>query len=111
MDFGDVLTVLAVVVGVVFVLGVAVIVFVMVKYRVPPRGVIAMAAALAYLVSPVDVLPEVVLGPLGLIDDGSVIVVVGIWIYKLVQARQILRDAGVGRRGDQPPAARGRKRR
>ena len=41
------------------------------RYRIPPRGPIAMIGTLVYLASPVDVLPEVMLGPLGLLDDAG----------------------------------------
>lgn len=103
MDLTDLLTIVLVVLGVLFLLGVGVIVFVMWRYRVPPRGLAAMVGALVYLASPVDVLPEVVLGPLGLVDDAGVVTVVAIWVYKLVQARSILREAGVRRRDDAKP--------
>jgi hypothetical protein len=66
MDVSDLLTVVLAVLGVVGLLGVAVIGFVMWRYRIPPRGLVAMIGALVYLVSPVDVLPEVMLGPIGL---------------------------------------------
>lgn len=95
VDVSDLVTVVLVVLGGLFLLGVAVIVFVMWRYRVPPRGLAAMVGALVYLASPVDVLPEIVLGPLGLVDDAGVVTVVAVWVYKLVQARRILRDAGV----------------
>lgn len=95
MDVSDLIVAVLIVVGVVFLLGVAVIVYVMWRYRVPPRGLVAMVGALVYLVSPVDVLPEVVLGPLGLVDDAGVITVVAVWVFKLVQARRILREGGV----------------
>jgi uncharacterized membrane protein YkvA (DUF1232 family) len=66
----------------------AVMLFVIFRYRVPLRGIAAMAGALIYLVSPVDVLPEVVLGPIGLIDDVGVVGAVGIFVYRLIQARR-----------------------
>ena len=103
MDVSDLVTIVLVVVGVFFLVGVAVVVFVMWRYRVPPKGLAAMVGALVYLASPVDVLPEIVLGPLGLVDDAGVVAVVGIWVYKLVQARRILREAGVGRRREPRP--------
>jgi uncharacterized membrane protein YkvA (DUF1232 family) len=103
MDVSDLVTIALVVVGVLFLLGVAVIVLVMWRYRVPPKGLVAMVGALVYLASPVDVLPELVLGPLGLLDDAGVVTAVGIWVYKLVQARRILREAGVVRRGKAQP--------
>jgi len=68
----------------------AVSLFVIYRYRVPLRGIAAMAGALVYLVSPVDVLPEVPLGPIGLIDDLGVVGAVGVFVYRLVQARRTL---------------------
>jgi len=103
MDLGDFLVGLVVVLGALVVLGAAVIGLVMWRYQVPLRGVVAMIAALAYLATPVDVLPEVVLGPLGLVDDAGVITGVAFFVWKLVRARRILQDAGVRR-----PARRGR---
>jgi uncharacterized membrane protein YkvA (DUF1232 family) len=58
------------------------------KYRVPLRGIAAMGGALIYLVSPVDVLPEALLGPFGLIDDVGVVGATGIFVYRLIQARR-----------------------
>jgi uncharacterized membrane protein YkvA (DUF1232 family) len=66
----------------------AVSIYVIFKYRVPARGIAAMAAAFVYLISPVDVLPEAVLGPIGLIDDVGVMGAVGIFVYRLIQARR-----------------------
>ena len=63
MDMSDLLTLVLMLLGVLALLGVAVIGFVMWRYRIPPRGLIAMIGALVYLASPVDVLPEVMLGP------------------------------------------------
>jgi uncharacterized membrane protein YkvA (DUF1232 family) len=81
--------------GVLALLVVLAIGFVMWRYRVPPRGVIAMGAAAVYLISPIDVLPEAILGPLGLVDDAGVVVGVVLFVYKLVQARRILSEGGV----------------
>lgn len=72
----------------IFVVLLAVSLFVIFKYRVPLRGIAAMAGALVYLVSPVDVLPEVVLGPIGLVDDLGVMGAVGMFVYRLIQARR-----------------------
>ena len=84
-------------VGVLVALGLAVVGFLMWRYRIPPRGLAAMLGALVYLALPVDVVPEVLLGPLGLVDDTGVVAVVAVWVYKLVKARQKLVDAGVVR--------------
>ena len=45
---------------------VGVIGYVMYRYRIPPRGLIAMGGAAIYLISPIDIAPEMILGPLGL---------------------------------------------
>ena len=77
--------------------------------RIPPRGLVAMGAAALYLISPVDVVPEAIFGPLGLVDDAGVTVAVVLFVYKLVKARRILADGGVdlgrlGRRTDRRDA-------
>jgi uncharacterized membrane protein YkvA (DUF1232 family) len=66
----------------------AVMIFVIFRYRVPLRGIAAMVGALVYLISPVDALPEAVLGPFGLVDDVGVLGAVGIFVYRLIQAQQ-----------------------
>jgi len=91
----DLLRAVLITLGVLVLLGVAVIVFVMWRFKIPPRGLVAMLGALFYLAVPIDVLPEALLGPLGLIDDTGLIAVVGIWVYKLAKARQKLVEGGV----------------
>jgi uncharacterized membrane protein YkvA (DUF1232 family) len=81
--------------------------FVIYRYRVPLRGIAAMAGALVYLVSPVDVAPEAVLGPFGLIDDMGVVGAVGMFVFRLIQAR---RNAGLEADGGPGPASRPRPR-
>ena len=99
MDTSDLLTLVLVLLGVLTLLGVAVIGFVMWRYRIPPRGLIAMLGALVYLASPVDVLPEVMLGPLGLLDDAGAVTAAAVFVYKLVKVKRQLEEAGVkGRR-------------
>ena len=82
-------------VGVVVVLGLALVGFLMWRFKIPPRGLAAMLGALFYLALPVDVVPEALLGPLGLVDDSGVLVVVAVWVYKLTRARQRLVEGGV----------------
>src|SRR5215217_5499433 len=49
--------------------------------------------------SPVDVLPEVMLGPFGLLDDAGAVTAAAVFVYKLVTVKRRLEDAGVkGRR-------------
>jgi uncharacterized membrane protein YkvA (DUF1232 family) len=99
MDMSDLLTLVLVLLGVLALLGAAVIGFVMWRYRIPPRGLIAMIGALVYLASPVDVLPEAMLGPFGLLDDAGAVTAAAVFVYKLVTVKRRLEDAGVkGRR-------------
>jgi uncharacterized membrane protein YkvA (DUF1232 family) len=99
MDVSDLLTLVLVLLGVLTLLGVAVIVFVMRRYRIPPRGLVAMVGSLVYLASPVDVLPEVLLGPIGLLDDAGAATAAAVFVYKLVAVKKRLQEAGVkGRR-------------
>jgi uncharacterized membrane protein YkvA (DUF1232 family) len=44
-------------------------------------------AAIVYGVSPIDLAPEAILGPLGLLDDAGVLVGAGIAIWKLLAGR------------------------
>lgn len=99
MDFGDLLIALLVFVGGLVLIGAGVIGYVMWRFRVPPRGVVAMVGALVYLATPIDVVPEVLLGPLGLVDDAGVVAGAAIFVYKLVTARNMLRDADVSLSG------------
>ena len=81
--------------GVLALLVTLVIGYVMWRYRIPPRGLVAMGGAAIYLISPIDLVPEAILGPLGLVDDAGVTVAVVLFVYKLVKARRILADGGV----------------
>ncbi|MFL6064212.1 MAG: DUF1232 domain-containing protein [Friedmanniella sp.] len=103
MDMSNPLTVLLVLLGVLALLGVGVTGFVMWRYRVPPRGLIAMIGALVYLATPVDVLPEALLGPLGLLDDAGAVTAAVVFVYKLVTVKRRLEDAGVKGRPRREP--------
>jgi uncharacterized membrane protein YkvA (DUF1232 family) len=83
------------IVGVLALLVTMVVGYLMWRYRIPPRGLVAMGAAAVYLISPIDLLPEAILGPLGLVDDAGVVAAVVLFVYKLVKARQILADSGI----------------
>jgi len=91
----DVVRVVLIVIGVVVLLGLVVLGLLMWRFRIPPRGVAAIVGALVYLALPLDVVPEVVLGPLGLVDDAGIAAAVAVWVYKLVKARQKLVEGGV----------------
>jgi len=87
------------------------------KYRLPVRGAVATLASLAYVVSPVDAVPEFPLGPVGLIDDVMVIVAAVVYVRGLVAARRgdgltVLDDRSLDdRSGGRPPRALPRGRR
>ena len=83
------------IVGVLALLLTLVIGYVMWRYRIPPRGLVAMGGAALYLISPIDLVPEAILGPLGLLDDAGAVAAVVLFVYKLVKARRILADGGI----------------
>ncbi len=96
------------IVGVLALLLSLVVGYLMWRYRIPPRGLVALGGAALYLVSPVDLVPEAILGPLGLVDDAGAVAAVVLFVYKLVTARRILADGGVelgrpGRRSSREP--------
>jgi len=94
----DVVKAILVALGVLVLLGLVVVAFLMWRFKIPPRGLVAMLGALFYLALPVDVVPEALLGPIGLVDDTGIIAVVGVWVYKLVKTRQKLVEGGVIKR-------------
>lgn len=53
------------------------------QHRVAPTTWIAAIAAVVYTFAPIDMIPELVLGPLGFVDD------IGIWsIFAILFARE-----------------------
>ena len=65
------------------------------RYQIPPRGLVALGLAGFYLVVPVDVIPEAILGPLGLVDDAGIVGVSVLFALRIARARKTLRDSGV----------------
>ena len=51
-------------------------------------AVVVAIGAIIYGVSPIDVIPELVTGPLGLADDFAVLLGAGVGIWKLLQGRK-----------------------
>jgi uncharacterized membrane protein YkvA (DUF1232 family) len=78
--------------------------YVLIKYRVPLRGIVAAVGAFAYLVSPVDAIPEIIFGPFGYIDDAGVLVTAAYYISRLIAARR----AATGPALEQAPSRRRR---
>ena len=50
-------------------------------------AILVAAGALVYGISPVDIIPELLTGPLGLIDDLAVFGTAGLAIYNLLTGR------------------------
>lgn len=63
-------------------------------------AVLVALGAIAYGASPIDILPELVLGPLGLADDLAIWVGAGVAIWKLLSGSQPAPDTP-----SPPPAA------
>ena len=91
----DVIRMVLIAIAVLLTLFLLVVGFLMWRYRIPPRGVVGLATAGFYLLVPIDVLPEAVLGPLGLVDDAGVVSVAVLFAYRIARARKALRDSGV----------------
>jgi hypothetical protein len=70
----------------------AVVAFVIWKKRIPFKGAAALLAAVLYLISPVDVIPEIPFGPVGLLDDAGVLTLAFMYARHLLEARR----AGLG---------------
>jgi uncharacterized membrane protein YkvA (DUF1232 family) len=53
------------------------------EHRIAPTTAVAAIAAAVYTVVPIDLIPELVLGPLGIVDD------IGLWsIFAVLFARE-----------------------
>lgn len=58
------------------------------------KSVLIGAGALLYGVSPIDIIPEVLAGPLGFGDDAIVLVTAGVAIWRILRGRAARRAAG-----------------
>jgi uncharacterized membrane protein YkvA (DUF1232 family) len=65
-----------------------------VKNRPPGKGLAATVFALAYAISPVDVVPEALLGPIGLFDDLAVVVATILYVRNTIA--EVRRTAATG---------------
>lgn len=87
----DDMTALTVLVAVLVIVGVVllgVVAVVVRKLRVPFTGAAAVLGSLAYLLSPVDAVPEIPLGPMGLLDDLVLVVAGAAYAYRVWAARR-----------------------
>ncbi|CAN5123920.1 hypothetical protein BH11ACT5_BH11ACT5_02590 [soil metagenome] len=62
-------------------------------------AVLVGVGALVYGISPIDIIPELIAGPFGFIDDLGVVAAAGFAIYKLLTGRS------PGKGGATPPPA------
>lgn len=71
------------------------------QHRVAPTTWIAAIAAVVYTLAPIDLIPEIVLGPLGFVDD------IGLWgILAILLAREQRRWlAGLAQKQSAPAIA------
>ncbi|MBL7499352.1 DUF1232 domain-containing protein [Frankia sp. CNm7] len=92
ISFSTLAIVVLVVLGVIGLAIVGTGIYVLVKYRVPLRGIVAAVSSLAYLLTPVDVAPEALLGPFGLVDDAGILAAAAVYISRLVAIRRALAD-------------------
>lgn len=61
--------------------------------RVSPGIKARLLAATAYVVSPLDLIPEGLVGPVGLADDAGVLVLIGYWLVHIVKIdKEIVRE-------------------
>lgn len=57
------------------------------KGRAILASVLVALGAIAYGASPIDIIPEVIFGPLGLADDAAILVGAGFAIWKMLSGR------------------------
>ena len=57
------------------------------KGRAIVASVLVALGAIAYGASPIDIVPEVIFGPLGLADDAAILVGAGLAIWKMLSGR------------------------
>lgn len=57
------------------------------KGRAIVASVLVALGAIAYGASPIDIIPEVIFGPLGLADDAAILVGAGLAIWKMLSGR------------------------
>jgi len=91
----DVIRVVLIAIAVLLCLFALVVGLLMWRYQIPPRGLLALGMAGFYLVVPVDVVPEAILGPFGLVDDAGIVGVAVLFALRIARARKALLDSGV----------------
>lgn len=61
--------------------------FLVIKYRPTVKGLLAMLGSFFYAVSPLDPVPEVLLGPIGLVDDLGIVALVIAYVIRTAKDR------------------------
>ena len=57
------------------------------------RDKLTIIIGLVYVLSPLDLIPEVILGPLGLLDDGGAILAVRLTLWRVQKRLQVQKRA------------------
>lgn len=91
MDFKTVALVIIALAAVTFLVLVALVVFVAVRYRASIAGILGLLAGSVWVASPVDPIPEAIFGPFGLADDLGVVVAMGLYVARLAARHRALR--------------------
>jgi len=91
----DVIWALLIILAMLLALFLLVVGLLMWRHRIPPRGLMALGFAGFYLLTPIDVIPEAIVGPSGLVDDAGVVGVAVLFALRIARARKVLLDSGV----------------
>lgn len=91
----DVIRVLLIIFAMLIALFLLVVGLLMWRHRIPPKGLMALGLAGFYLLTPIDVIPEAIVGPAGLVDDAGLVGVAVLFALRVARARKVLRDSGV----------------
>ena len=87
MDLETIALVIVAVAAIVFLALVGFVAYVIFRYRPSVMGTLGLLAGTAWVASPVDLLPEALLGPLGLTDDVAVIATIVWYASQLARRR------------------------
>ncbi len=99
-DFAWFLLAVLVAMAVIGLVLVAVLGYVVIRYRPRVMAVLAAIGAIVYGLSPIDAVPEAFVGPAGTLDDLAVWAVAGYALYREVQRRRAEERAGSGPPGE-----------
>jgi len=89
------LVVLLVIFAIIGVLAVVALIVVIVRFRPPLTAIAAVVGALIYGASPIDLIPEAVVGPIGALDDiGIIAAAIGFMVTQIRKRRDVTAGRG-----------------